>query len=49
MRMRSRLVVVVDEHANQIIEMIVAEGDEMVEAFGLDGLNKTFDPCIQIG
>ena len=46
---RSRLVVMVDELANQIVEMILAEGDEMVETFGLDGLNKTFNSGIQIG
>ena len=46
---RTGLVVMVDELANQIVEMILAEGDEMVETFGLDGLDESLDPCIQIG
>ena len=49
MRMRSRLVVVFDELANQIVEMILAEGDEVIETFVLDGLNKTFNSGIQVG
>ena len=46
---RSRLVVVLDELTNQIVEVVFAEGDEMVETFGLDGLDESLDPCIQIG
>ena len=48
MRVRSRFVVVLDKFANQVVEMILAEGNEMVEAFGLNGLNKSFDPGVQI-
>ena len=46
---RSRLVVMVDELANRIVEVVFAEGNEMVETFGLDGLDESLDPCIQIG
>ena len=49
MRVRSRFVVVLDKFANQVIEMILAEGNEMVEAFRLDGLNETFDTSVEIG
>ena len=49
MRVRSRFVVVLDKFANQVIEMILAEGNEMVEAFRLDGLNETFDTGVEIG
>ena len=48
MRVRARFVVVLDKFANQVVEMILAEGNEMVEAFGLNGLNKSFDPGVQI-
>ena len=46
---RARLVVVLYEFANQVIEMILAEGNEMVEAFSLYHLNKTFHPGVEIG
>ena len=48
-RMWAGLVVVLREFANQIIEVILAEGDKVIEAFGLDCLNETFDLCVQIG
>ena len=46
---RTGLVVMVDELANQIVEVVLAEGDEMVETFVLDGLDESLDPGIQIG
>ena len=49
MRVRARLVIVLYEFTNQVVEMILAEGNEMVEAFGLNGLNKSFDPGVEIG
>ena len=38
-----------DKLANQIVEMILAEGDEVIETIVLDGLTKTFNSGIQIG
>ena len=49
MGVRSRFVIVLDKFANQVVEMILAEGNEMVETFGLDCLHKTFDPGVEIG
>ena len=49
MRVRAGLVIVLYEFTNQVVEMILAEGNEMVEAFRLDGLNETFDTGVEIG
>lgn len=38
-----------DELRDEMVEMILAERNEMVEAFGLDRLHKSFDPGIQVG
>ena len=46
---RTRLVVVNNEFANQVIEIILAERYEMAEAFRLDRLYESFDPGIQVG
>ena len=49
MGVRPRLVVVFDKFANQLVEMILAKSNKMVETFGLDCLHKTFDPGAEIG
>ena len=41
---RTGLVVIVGELANQIVEVVFAEGDEMVETFDLSGLDGSLDP-----
>ena len=46
---RARFIVMVGELTNQIFEVVIAKRNEMIEAFGLDHLNKTFHPCVQIG
>ena len=40
MRVRAGLVIVLYEFTNQVVEMILAEGNEMVEAFRLDGVGS---------
>ena len=47
--MGASLVVVLGEFGHEVVEMILAEGDEMVEAFRLDHLNKSLDPGIEVG
>ena len=49
MGMRPSFVVVLDKFANQVVEMILAKSNKMVEIFGLDRLNKTFHPGVEIG
>ena len=49
MGVRTRFVIVLDKFANQVVEMSLAEGNEMVETFGLDRLHKTFDSGVEIG
>ena len=49
MEVRARFVIVLDKFANQVVEMILAEGNKMVETFGLDRLHKTFDSGVEIG
>ena len=49
MGMRPRFVIVLDKFANQVVKMILAEGNKMIETFGLDRLHKTFDPGVEIG
>ena len=49
MGVRSRIVIVFDKFANQVVEMILTKSNEMVETFGLDRLHKTFDSGVEIG
>ena len=46
---RPRFVIVLDKFANQVVKMILAKSNKMVETFGLDRLHKTFDPGVEIG
>ncbi len=46
---RSMFVVIINKFRNKIIEMCLAECDEMVQGFVFNRLHKPFDPGIQIG
>jgi len=46
---RSMFVVIINEFRNKIIEMHLAESDEMVQGFVFNRLHKPLDPGIQIG
>ena len=48
-RVRTGFIVMLDELRDEMVEMIPAEGNEMVEAFSLDRLYKSLDPGIQVG
>lgn len=45
---RSMFVVIINEFRNEIIEMCLAESDEMVQGFVFNRLYNSFDPGIEI-
>ena len=40
--------VIVDEFADEIVQLLLAKDDESAEALDFEGLNKPLDVCIQI-
>lgn len=49
LRVRTDGVVIIDPLRNDVVEMLLAEEQEFVQAFPLDALNKPFDSPVEIG